>query len=130
METQDLMGTSIGTKETQTLKPARVKIESVRIQTETKEGKKMDTPLIHFECKHPDREETISISKVKYERDGKLVVVGLWAQLDEDNKFKKSSAVSAVLNFLKCETLDQTKGKEVDTVIQSEESKYLCLKAY
>ena len=130
MDTQDLMKTGIGTKETQALTPAKIKIVSVRFQTETKEGKKMDTPLIHFECKHPDREELISLSKVKYEKNGKLDVVGLWAQLDEDKKFKKSSSVSVVLSHLGCETLEETYGKEIDTAKQSEEVSYLCLKAY
>jgi len=130
METQDLMKVGIGTKESQTLNPKKVKIVSVRFQTETKEGKKMDTPLAHFECKHPDREELISLSKVKYEKQGKLDVVGLWVQLDEDNNFKKSSAISAVLNFLNCKTLEETYGKEIDTSKQSEDNQYLCLKAY
>ena len=130
MDTQELMKTEIGTKETQTLNPARVKIVSVRIQEKTKEGKEMKTPLAHLECKHPDREELISLSKVKYEKNGKLEVVSLWVQLDEDNKFKKSSSVSAVLNFLECSNLEEVYGKEIDTVKQSEDNLYLCLKAY
>jgi len=130
MDTQELMKTSIGTKETQVLNPAKVKIVSVRFQEETKEGKKMDTPLAHFECKHPDRDDLISISKVKYERNGKLDVVGFWVQLDEDKKFKKSSAISALLNYLGCETLGDSYGKEIDTTKQSEDNSYLCLKAY
>ena len=130
METQDLMKIGIGTKDSQTLNPKRLKIVSVRFQTETKDGKKMDTPLAHFECKHPDKEELISLSKAKYEKNGKLEVVGLWAQLDEDNKFKKSSAISAVLSFLGCLTIEETYGKEIDSVKQGEDNNYLCLKAY
>ena len=67
---------------------------------------------------------------MKFERNGKLEVVGLWAQLDEDNKFKKSSAVSAVMNFLSVNTLEEVYGKEIETTKQSEENTYLCLKAY
>lgn len=130
METQELMKTEIGTKENPTLNPTKIKIVSVRIQTNTKEGKEMKTPLAYFECKHPDKEELISLSKVKYEKNGKLNVVSLWIQLDEDNKLKKSSSVSAVLNFLKCASLEEVYGKEIDTVKQSEDSAYLCLKAY
>lgn len=130
METQNLMKTGIGTKETQALNPTKVKIVSVRFQEKTKDGKEMSTPLAHFECKHPDREELISLSKVKFEKNGKLEVVGLWVQLDEDNSFKKSSAISAVLNFLGCVNLEETYGKEIDTVKQSEDNMYLCLKAY
>ena len=130
METQELMKTGIGTKESQTLNPAIVKIVSVRFQTETKDGKKMDTPLAHFECKHPDKEDLISLTKVKYEKNGKLEVVGLWAQLDEDNKFKKSSSVSALLIFLGCSNIEETYGKEINTIKQSEDNNYLCMKAY
>ena len=130
METQNLMKTRIGTKETEALKPAVVKIVSVRIQEKTKEGKEMSTPLVHLECKHPDREELISLSKAKFEKNGKLEVVGLWAQLDDDKLLKKSSAVSVVLNFLKCSSLEETYGKEIDTVKQAEDNNYLCLKAY
>ena len=130
METHELLKTEIGTKETTVLNPAKVKIVSVEIQTKTKDGKEMDTPLVHFNCKHPDREDLISLSKVKFERNGKLEVVGLWAQLDEDNKFKKSSAVSAVMNFLSVSTLEEVYGKEIETTKQSEDNTYLCLKAY
>ena len=130
METQDLLKIGIGTKETTTLNPSEVKIVSVEIQTETKDGKKMDTPLVHFKCKHPDKEELISLSKVKFERNGKLEVVGLWAQLDEDGMFKKSSAVVAVLNYLSVGTLEEAYGKDINTIRQSEDNPYLCLKAY
>ena len=130
METQDFMKIGIGTKDSQTLNPKKLKIVSVRFQTETKDGRKMDTPLAHFECKHPDKEELISLSKAKYEKNGKLEVVGLWAQLDEDNKFKKSSAISAVLSFLKCSTIEETYGKEIESAKQGEDNPYLCLKAY
>jgi len=130
METQNLMKTRIGTKETEALKPAVVKIVSVRIQEKTKEGKEMSTPLVHLECKHPDREELISLSKAKFEKNGKLEVVGLWAQTDEEGLFKKSSAVSVVLRFLKCASLEEVYTKEIETVKQSEDINYLCLKAY
>jgi len=130
METQEIMKAGIGTKEIQKLNPKKVKIVSVRIQEKTKEGKEMKTPLIHIDCKHPDKDELISLSKVKYERNNKLEVVSLWVQLDEDNKIRKSSSVSAVLNFLKCSNLEEIYGKEIDTIKQSEDNSYLCLKAY
>ncbi len=130
MDTEKLIQTGIGTKETPRINPAKVKIVSVRFQTEKKDGTIMKTPLVHFECKHPDKEELISISKVKCERNGKLEVVGLWVQLDEDESFRKGSAVSTILNFLKCSNLEETYGKEVDLVVQSESNSYLCLKAY
>lgn len=130
MDTEKLIQTGIGTKETPRINPAKVKIVSVRFQTEKKDRTTMKTPLVHFECKHPDKEKLISISKVKCERNGNLEVVGLWVQLDEDGKFRKGSVVSTILNFLKCSNLEETYGKEIDLVIQSESNSYLCLKAY
>ena len=130
METPELMKVGIGTKETQTLKPAKVKIVAVEFQTKTKEGEDMKTPLAHFKCKHPDKEELISLSKVKLNRNDKLMVVGLWVQLDEDGKLAKSSAISEVLRTLNCSTLEEVYNKEIDTVAESDKSSFLCLKAY
>jgi hypothetical protein len=131
METQDLMKIGIGTKESTKLKPAKVKIVSVEFQTETKEGKKMKTPLAIINCKHPDREELVGISKIKCERtSGKLEVISLWVSLDDENKFQKSSAVSELLRFLKADSLESIYGKEIEAVEQSKEDSYLCLKAY
>ena len=130
METQDYMKTGIGTKETTKLKPAKVKIVSVEMQTKTADGKDMKSPLANILCKHPDKEELIRISKIKCERNGKLEVIGLWVNLDEDKKFQKSSAVSELMRFLKVETLDALQNKEIEAIEQSKEDTYLCLKAY
>ena len=131
METPDnLMKITIGTKESSKLKPSKVKIVSVEFQTETKEGKKMKSPLAIINCKHPDREELVKISKIKTERNGKLEVVSLWTNLDEEGKLQKSSAVSDLLRFLKVETLEAIYGKEIESIEQSKEDTYLCLKAY
>lgn len=130
METQDLLKIGIGTKENVTLKPAKVKIVSVKLKEETNDGRKMSTPLAYFECKHPDKDELVSISKVKLEKNGKLQVVGIWVQLDEDGKLKKSSAISQILNYLNASTIEETFGKEIETIRQSEDNQYLCLKAY
>jgi hypothetical protein len=124
------MKTGIGTKETSKLKPAKVKIVSVEFQTETKEKKKMNTPLAIINCKHPDREEIIKLSRIKCERNGKLDVVTLWVSLDDEGKFQKSSAISELLRFLKVETLENLYGKEIEAIEQSKEDTYLCLKAY
>lgn len=130
METQDLLKTGIGTKETARLKPAKVKIMGVEIQTKTQEGKEMKSPLVNILCKHPDREEIVKLTKIKCERNGKLEVIGLWVNLDEDKKFQKSSAVSELMRFLKVESLDALTGKEIEAIEQSKEDTYLCLKAY
>jgi len=131
METQKNYGKiGIGTKENAKLKPSKVKIVGVEIQTKTKEGIVMKSPLAHILVKHPDREEHVKLSKIKIERNGKLDVVSLWVSLDDDGLFQKSSAITSLLNFLKCFNLDDIVGKDIETIEQSKEDTYLCLKAY
>lgn len=129
METQDILKAKIGTKENAKLKPAKVKILGVEIQTKTKEGNVMKSPLLHILCQHPDRQDALKLSKVKFERNGKLEAVSLWVNL-EDGEFPKSSAVSELLRFLKVDSLENVAGKEIEAIEQSKEDTYLCLKAY
>lgn len=133
METQEILKIGIGTKDRATLKPAKVKITSVSIKSKTNDGKDMKTPLAEINCKHPDREELMSMTKVKLERNGKLEVVSTWVQTEEEDgslKIVKSSALASLMNFLKVKTLEDIYGKEIDAVEQSKEDPYLCLKAY
>jgi hypothetical protein len=120
----------VGTKENQKLKPAKVKILGVSIQTNKKDGTELKSPIAHILCKHPDREETVELTKIKFEKNGKLDVVTLWVSLDDEGKFSKSSALAELLRFTKSETLNDLTGKEVDTMEQSKEDTYLCIKAY
>ena len=120
----------VGTKENQKLKPAKVKILGVSIQTNKKDGTELKSPIAHILCKHPDREETVELTKIKFEKNGKLEVVTLWVSLDDEGKFSKSSALAELLRFTKSETLNDLTGKEVDTMEQSKEDTYLCIKAY
>ena len=133
METQNQIDYSkigVGTKETSKLKPAKVKILGVEIQTKTKEGKIMKSPLANILVKHPDREEQVKLSKIKYEKNGKLEVVTLWVNLDEEGKFQKSSALAELLRITQSLTIEELTGKEVETIEQSKEDTYLCIKAY
>jgi len=133
METQDILKIGIGTKERQTLKPAKVKIVSVSIKSKTNDGKDMKTPLAEINCKHPDRDELLAITKIKIERNGKLEVVSTWVQIEEEEgnkKLSKSSALVSLMSFLKVKTLEEIYNKEVEAIEQSKEERYLCLKAY
>jgi len=130
-ETQtDYTKIGIGTKETSKLKPAKVKILGVEIKTKTNEGKEMKSPLANILVKHPDKEEEVKLSKIKCERNGKLEVVTLWISLDDEGKFQKSSALAELMRFLKVMTLEELSGKDVETIEQSKEDTYLCIKAY
>jgi hypothetical protein len=131
METQiDYNKIGVGTKESQKLKPAKVKILGVSIQTKKKDGTDLKSPIAHILCKHPDREETVELTKIKFEKNGKLEVVTLWVSLDDEGKFTKSSALAELLRVTKSDTLADLTNKEVETIEQSKEDTYLCIKAY
>ena len=129
---KNIMDVKIGDKEVpkNTVKPAKVIIKDVTIKTINADGKKMKTPLAEFNIKHPDKDENLKITKVKYLDGENLKAVGFWIQIDPDGNFYKGSAVEIILSKLGCETLAGTIGKEIDTVEESKDSPYLCLKAY
>lgn len=131
-ETDNILDAKIGDNEVpkNTVNPAKVTIVSVTIKKTNKEGKKMDTPLAEFHVKHPDKDDFLKITKVKYADGENLKAVGFWVQIDPDGNFYKGSAVEKILSKLGCETLADTVGKEIDTVEESKDSPYLCLKAY
>ena len=124
MEDQEILKLETGTKESISLEPKTVKIEKVSIEIVGEKGNKKAS----FEVKHPDKEETIRISSVKYESKKALEVSGTWVNLDEDKKLRKGSALSNFLAFLKVATIEEAVGKEVSTV--EDEKGYLCFKAY
>jgi hypothetical protein len=131
METQNIAKLGIGTKETRTaLKPAKVTILGVEIQTKTKDGNEMKSPLVHILVKHPNREEALDLSKIKVIKADKVNVISLWVNLDEDGLIAKSSALADLLNFLEVKSVEELTGKEIEAVEQSKEDTYLCLKAY
>lgn len=129
---EDILNKKTGTNDVpkNTVKPAKVKIVSVVIKEKNKEGKAMDTPLAQFFVKHPDKEELLSISKVKFLEGEELKTKGFWVQTDEEGNFFKGSTIDLILKVLGCETLADTYGKEIDTVEESKDKPYLCLKAY
>ncbi len=124
METQDILELEEGTKEVELLKPEKVKIVKVDV---IEIGEKKNKKLV-CSVKHPDNEDQIQISRVKYEVKGTLRTVGLWVNLDDDNKIRKKSALAILMNFLDAKKPVELEGKEIETT--SEDTGYLCLKAY
>jgi len=116
----------IGNKETISLEPKKVQVKKAEIE---EVGEKKNK-IVYLHCKHPDKDETIKISKVKYEKAGKLQVSSLWVNKDEDDKLRKGSAVAVLLDSAKVDNIKSLEGKEFDTVKESEDSNYLALKAY
>lgn len=125
MEQQDELKIGIGNEEAVTLKPANVKILDVKIEEieKAKRGKK-----VICLCKHPDTEEPINISAVKYENKGKLITKGLWFNKDTQGLIRKGSSLAVFLNSIGVKTIEELKSKEIATA--QGESGYLCFKAY
>lgn len=123
MEEQEELKIGIGNLEPEkvVLKPAKVKIVNVTIE-KTSKAKKAT-----FEVKHPDKPETVKISSVVYIDGRELKVSGTWLNLDKEGKLQKGSALVTLLNFIKASTLEEAKGKEVDTELDKQ---YLVFKAY
>lgn len=132
METQEILNKKVGNveKPKSTVAPKVVKIMAWVIKDKTASGEKMKTPLAQAMVKHPDKDELLVLSKVKQFDGEKTFVTSFWVNLDEDGNFYKSSAIDIVLKKLGCETLEETVGKEIDTVEESKTSPYLCLKVY
>jgi hypothetical protein len=126
METQEnLENIGIGTKEETKLEPGTVKIVKASVETVGEKGK---AKKVVCEVKHPNSENTIKISAVKYEVKGKLSTTGLWFNQDADNLIKKNSALAMFLRNLNIETIAGLTDKEVATV--EDENGYLVFKAY
>ena len=126
-EQTNLGQTSIGTRdprEGEKLKPSKVVITKYEI----KNVESIRTDKVIFFVKHPNSPEEIQLSKVALIDKTKLSFVGTWMKLDEDNLISKNSALAKFLNYLGAKNLDETVGKEVETV--SEDSGYLVFKCY
>lgn len=128
----DILNTKTGNNEVprNNLEAKPVKIVSVVMKEKNKEGKVMDSPLAQFFVKHPDKEELLTLTKVKFLEGEELKTKGFWVQLDKDGNFFKGSSIDLILKQLDVECLSDTYGKEIETVIESKDKPYLCLKAY
>jgi len=103
------------------LKPAKVKIVSAKVE-DTKKAKK-----IVFECKHPDKPETIGLSSVAYLQDRAVKISGTWLNLDKAGNLQKGSALVVFLQKIGANTIEDAVGKECDTELDGQ---YLVFKAY
>jgi hypothetical protein len=117
-------------QEKNTLTPARVTIVGIKEKTEKSDGEKHKVPLIQILCKHPEKPEPIVISKIKSIIDDKVVTKTLWAQLDKEGNIQMSSALDDILKFTESDCLTDMEGKQLDTVVESKDSSFLCLKLF
>lgn len=123
-EQENLENVGIGTKEAQKLEPKIVKIVGTKVESVGEKGAKKVVCIV----KHPEKEETISISGVKVERKGKLEVSGLWFNQDEDKMIRKGSSLALFMQFLKVEKVSELEGKECNTT--EDDVGYLVFKSY
>jgi hypothetical protein len=124
MAEQKELETGIGDEEAIALKPAVVRIEDVKVEPV---GEKKLLKAI-FYSKHPDSQDLIPISGVKYESKGKLQITGTFYNKDKKDMIRKGSALAVFMQTFGCETLLEFKGKEIPTI--QDEKGYLVFKAY
>lgn len=127
----DLLNATVGDNEGYVpLECKPVVIKEVVIQTHNKEDKKMDSELVQIHCKHPDKDDFIKITQIKKISGDKMVNTALFVNVDSEGKFMKDSGIATLLSFKNVSTLKALEGLEIDTVKESETSKYMCLKCY
>lgn len=114
----------------QTLEPKPCLIAGIVIQTKNKDDVKMDNPLVNVHVKHPDKDEPINLTAIKWLNGEKMVVSALFVSVDKEGKFFKDSAIAKLLSFNGVKTLKELEGKTIDTIKQNETSKYLAIKCY
>jgi len=107
-----------------TLKPAKVKIVRVEVISVGKEKKAKK--LVCF-SKHPDKDELIELSNVKYIDGEKITVSGLWVNMSDDGKLQKNSVLAQFMKFMNATLIKDLEGKECETVLND---KYLTIKGY
>lgn len=130
--TEEFLNKRIGTIEHESLQPADVQIQGVRLIDVFKKGSTtvVAGQKIGLICKHPEKDENIELSNVKLLMNDSLKVITLWYNVDEDKNLSKSSAAALLLAHYNVETYNDLIGKQVSTVTQSDGNKYLCVKAY
>ena len=125
MEAQKELENEIGTleQENKTLQPKKVKIVKVEI---VPVGEKKNLK-VNCEVEHPDTEQTISMSTVNILVDKKVRSLGIWYNLDKEEKIQKGSALAVFMRYTGSNTLKELEGKEVETEL---EGRYLSFKSY
>ena len=126
-QNENLDQIGVGTKEAESLSAKPVLVAGHRIEDVFNKEKEKVGKKVVLICKHPDREDNIEISKVKYLKNDAVVSSGLWFNLDEDNMIPKNSALAHTLNQYECNIVADIDGKTVKTDL---DKGYLVIKAY
>jgi hypothetical protein len=118
--------TGIGDKKNMLL-PKKVKVKFVSIKKQKDKSNEEIGEKVVLSCKHPDREELIDISKVKYEDRGKVRYGGLWFKLDKDGKIPFNSALAHLLRSADVTIPSELNNKELDTT--NDDDNFIIFKA-
>lgn len=124
---ENKMKVGIG-KKTEALEPKKVKVLKADIEMQKDKNKTDVGEKVSLTVQHPDRKETLVLSKAKYETQGKVKVSGIWYKLDSDNKIPYNSALANLLRFCNVADIDSLVGKEIETT--KDEDGFLVAKAY
>ena len=126
---ENCLNTPIGSEEKPRLAAKEVKVVSIGMkEVPSKKNPKATLKKVVLACKHPDRNETINISDVKYVEGDVLKVNTCWFFTDSKGEIQKDSALANLLRFYEVGTLSELSGRSLKTI---EDSKgYLCLRAY
>jgi len=107
--------------------PQRVTIISYEIRAVTKNEKHIGDKLV-LKCKHPEMDDNIEISSVKYEASDKIRTTGIWIKLDKNGKIPYKSALANLLRFVTKAYIKDLVSIEINTAL--DDNGYLALKAY
>lgn len=122
---------TIGTKDFVSLTPKTVIVKNILLEEKkNKQTAKAVGKLVTLECLHPDIDDLIKISKVKMLQGDKLKVSGLWYNTDSEGRIQKGSAIATLLSKYNVQSLQALQNNSVETVQESDSSRYLVIKAY
>ena len=111
------------------LKPRDCLVESVNIVAVSDKNEVPVGDKVVLTCKHPDKVETIDISKVKYLKRGtKVATSGIWFTLGNDGLIPANSALASMLKYYEAEVVDEMVGQKIQT--STDEEGYLVVKAF
>jgi len=128
MNQDEILNKKIGNIENEKLAEGKVTVVGVSIEPVVKKDTKVKIgDKVVFICKHPDREEPLKISKVKYVKGENIASSGIWYNEDKDGNIVKKSALADIMRFYRKEALSEFEGTEVQTKLDGE---YLSIKAY
>ena len=127
MEEQDKLKIGVGDQEIERLEAKEVEVMEVKVEPVTKGEKAIGEKVILI-SKHPDREDLLQISTVKFIKGDKIETSGTWFNTDSEGKIQKGTALASLLTFFNVQTLGELVGKKLPTDFDS--GGYLCVKAY